>query len=184
MAKEISSWKQKSEYKIVAPENFNSRELGSTFGSEPKNLVGRRIGVSLKDLTDDRTKQYLKVYLEVEKVEDGKAVTKFKIFEVDKGYMHSRVRKGMSKVDYIGNLVLSDGKARIKISAVTQRKTQSSQKREILVRIIKTVENYKAGSVNDLVQATLFGKLGTEIYHNVKGIVPINRVEVEELKVF
>ena len=38
MAKEISSWKQKSEYKLMAPENFDSRELGSTFASDPKKL--------------------------------------------------------------------------------------------------------------------------------------------------
>ena len=183
MAKEMSSWKQKNLYKIVSPENFESREVGSTFASDPQNLLGRRVDISLKELTEDRTKQHLKVILEVVDVKEDKAYTRFKIFEANQGYLHSKVRKGMSKVDYVGYINLQDGKVRVKIMAVTHKNAKTSQRKEILARITKTMEGYKSATLNDFVQATLFGKLGTEIYHNAKNICPISRVEVEEVKI-
>lgn len=182
MAKEITSWKQKTTYKLIAPENFESVEVGTTLASDPKTLLGRLVEVSLKDLTDDRSKQHLKVVLEVADVKDDRALTKFKKFVASQGYLHSRVRKGTSKIDYIGRLELTDAKVRIKIMAVTHKVISSSQKKEILARIRKTVEGYKNASLNEFVQATLFGRLGTEIYHNSKSICPISRVEVEEVK--
>ena len=104
MAKEISSWKQKTLYRIIAPENFESKEVGNTLASDPKNLIGRRIDVSLKELTDDKTKQHLKVILEINDVKEDRALTKFRMFSASQGYLHSNVRKGMSKIDYIGRL--------------------------------------------------------------------------------
>ncbi|MBN2250487.1 MAG: hypothetical protein JW724_00245 [Candidatus Altiarchaeota archaeon] len=184
MAKDISSWKQKNSYKLIAPENFESKELGMTFSSDPKNLIGRRIDVSLKDLTSDRSKQHLKVILEVSDVNEGNALTKFKIFQANQGYIHSKIRKGMSKINYVRTLTLPDAKVRIKIMAVTHKNIKTSQKSEILSRIAKTVEGYTSTGLNDFVQATLFGKLGTDIYHSCKSICPISRVEVEEVKVF
>jgi small subunit ribosomal protein S3Ae len=184
MAKEISSWKQKTLYRIIAPDNFESKEVGNTLGSDPKNLIGRRIDVSLKELTDDKTKQHLKVILEINDVKEDRALTKFRMFSANQGYLHSKVRKGMSKIDYIGRLKLADGTVRIKVIAVTHKTIKSSQKKEILARITKAVESYKNSNLTDFVQATLFGKLGTDIYHNCKNICPISRVEVEEVRVF
>jgi len=184
MAKEISSWKQKTLYRIIAPENFESKEVGNTFGSDPKNLIGRRIDVSLKELTDDKTKQHLKVVLEVNDVKEDRALTKFRLFSASQGYLHSKVRKGMSKIDYIGRLKFSDGAVRVKIIAVTHKTIKSSQKKEMLARITKAVESYKERTLQDFIQDTLYGKLGTDIYHSCKNLCPISRVEVEEVRVF
>lgn len=183
MAKEVSSWKQKKEYRILAPENFDNKEVGVTFGSDEKHLIGRKVDVSLKDITDDRSKQHLKLGLVITHVEDGKAHTKFKEFKVDSGYLHSKIRKGVSKIDYITFMNFSDGRVRIKLVAVTQGKASMSAKKEILSRMAKTLESYSNASLNDFVQATLFGKLGTDIYHNAKEVYPINRIEIEEVKV-
>jgi len=183
MAKEMSSWKQKTLYKIVSPESFESKEVGSTFAGDPQNLIGRRVDVSLKELSDDRTKQHLKVILEITEVREGTAFTRFRIFEANQGYLHSKVRKGMSKVDYIGFLNFPDGRVRVKIMAVTHKNVKTSQRKEILARIAKTAEGYQNQTLNDFVQATLFGKLGTDVYHNAKSICPISRVEVGEVKI-
>ncbi|MEA3255144.1 MAG: hypothetical protein U9Q22_04865 [Candidatus Altiarchaeota archaeon] len=183
MVREKSSWKKKSRYRIIAPENFDFRELGTTLSSEPKKLIGRRIDVSLKDLTDDRSKQHLKVIFEINKVEGDKALTQFKVFQANQGYIHSKVRKGMSKIDYIKSMKLDDSKVKIKVMAVTHRNIKTSQKREIISKITETVEGYKKVKLNDFLQATLFGKLGTGIYHNAKTVCPIRRVEIEEVRV-
>ena len=183
MVREKSSWKKKAMYRIIAPENFDFRELGTTLSSEPKELIGRRMDVSLKDLTDDRSKQHLKVIFEIDKVEGDKALTQFKVFQANQGYIHSKVRKGMSKIDYIKSMKLGDSEVKIKIMAVTHQNIKTSQKREIISRITETLEGYKKVNLNDFLQATLFGKLGTGIYHNAKTVCPIRRVEIEEVRV-
>lgn len=170
-------------YIITAPENFDSRELGTTLSSEPKKLLGRRIDVSLKDLTDDRSKQHLKIIFEINELKGNKALTQFKVFQANQGYIHSKVRKGMSKIDYAGDIELDDSKIKIKVMAVTHRNIKTSQKKEILSKITETLEGYKKVKLNDFLQATLFGKLGTEIYHNTKSVCPIRRVEIEKVRV-
>jgi small subunit ribosomal protein S3Ae len=183
MAKEMSSWKQKKEYKILAPENFDSKEVGVTFAGNEESLIGRSVDVSMKELVEDRSKQHLKLVLEITGAKDGKAHTKFKIFRVDAGYLHSKIRRGCSKIDYTTFLNLTDGKVRVKVIAVTQGKAKMSQKKEILSRIAKALVGYQTMTLSDFVQATLFGKLGTDLYHNTKTVSPINRVEIEEVRI-
>ena len=175
--------KEKSIYKIIAPENFDSRELGTTVSSDPNGIIGRRIDVPLNYLTEDNTKQHLKVIFEINEIKDDKALTRFKLFRANPGYVHSKVRKGMSKVDYLGDLKLNDSKIKIKIMAVTHHKIQTSHKMDVRSQIADILDKHKNTNLNDFLQATLFGKLGTEIYHNIKHICPTRRVEIEEVRV-
>ena len=101
MAKKISSWKQKSKYTIIAPENFENHELGDTLAKDSKQLIGRTVDVSLRDLVGDKSKQHLKLVFEVNDVEGSKANTQFKAFTANPGYLRSKVRKGSSKIDCV-----------------------------------------------------------------------------------
>lgn len=183
MAKKVSSWSQKSIYKILAPEDFEYQEIGTTMVVDPKNLIGRTIDVSLRDLTGDKSKQHLKVVFEINDMKNKEAHTGFKVFKTDSGYLKSKIRKGMSKINYINSLNLDSSKVKIKIIAMTNQNIQTSQKKDIIAKISKILESYKGSKLNDFAQATLFGKLGTEIYHGVKQICPIRRIEIEEVRV-
>ncbi|HIE33748.1 MAG TPA: 30S ribosomal protein S3ae [Candidatus Altiarchaeales archaeon] len=183
MARKVKSWKNKIFYKILAPENFDFQEIGDTLADDPKKLIGRTVDVSLRDLTGDNTKQHLKLIFEINDVKGDKAYTKFKKFVVNPGYLRSKVRKGSSKIDYIDNLLLDNSKIQIGIMTVTRQNIKTSRKEEIF-RIIKEVlKKRESMKLNDFLQSTLFGKLGTEIYKEVKKIVPIKRVEVEQVRV-
>lgn len=184
MAKKISSWKQKQKYVILAPENFDLHEIGDTIAKDSKSLIGRTIDVSLRDLTGDKTKQYLKLIFEIKEVKGSKAYTRFKEFNVNPGYLRSKVRKGSSKIDYTRRLEIeSDKKIQIKIVAVTHQTVQASRDKEMRVKISEILDRYKNTKIDDFVQATLFGKLGTEIYREIKKIAPVRRVEIEQVKV-
>ncbi len=183
MARKVSSWKQKKIYKIIAPENFEFQELGTTIANNPEILIGRRVDVSIGELTGDKSKQHLKILFEINNVKDDKAHTQFKAFSVNPAYIRSKIRKGMSKIDYTGNLKIEDSSIQIKIMAVTHHKIQSSQKREIS-RIMSSILNeHKGSKFNDFIQSAIFGRLGTEIYQGIKKICPIRRVEIEQIKV-
>jgi small subunit ribosomal protein S3Ae len=184
MAKKISAWKQKSGYVIVAPETFEFRELGDTLAKDPGHLQGRTIEVSMKDLTEDKTKQHLKVTFEITGVAGNKANTKFKKFDVNPGYLRSKVRKGATKIDYIKRMLIdSDKKAQIKIVTITNSAVQESRAKEIRAKITELLDKYKETKVDEFVQSTLFGKLGTEVYREIKKIAPIRRVEIEQLRI-
>lgn len=183
MAKKVSSWSQKAMYNILAPVEFESQEIGTTMAGDPKTLIGRTVGVSLRDLTGDKSKQHLKIIFEIDDVKNNEAHTRFKIFGTDPSYLRSKIRKGMGKIDYISRLDLDNSTVKIKIIAMTNKSVLTSQKKDIIAKISKILESYKGSKINDFAQATLFGKLGTEIYHGIKPICPIRRVEVEQVTV-
>ncbi len=184
MAKKISSWKQKLVYTIVAPENFDFKELGDTIAKDPKSLIGRTIDVSLRDMTGDKTKQHLKIIFEINEVKGNKAHTRFRVFNVNPGYLRSRVRKGSSKIDCIHRIDIEPNLGvQVKVMAVTHQNIKTSRGRDITAKISEILDNYKNTKLDDFIQSTLFGKLGTEIYREVKKIAPVRRVEIEQVRV-
>jgi small subunit ribosomal protein S3Ae len=184
MAKKIGVWKQKSVYTIIAPENFDSQELGETIASNPENLIGRTIDVSLRDLTGDKTKQYLKVIFEIKEIKGNKAHTGFRVFNVNPGYMRSRVRKGASKIDCIHRIEVEPKvRVQVKVTTVMHQSIKTSRSKDITVRIREILDKHRNTKLDDFVQSTLFGKLGTEIYRDIKKIAPVRRVEIEQVKV-
>lgn len=180
--KSISAWKQKTAYKILAPENFDFKEIGSTLANNPKLLVGRNIDVSVMDFTGDRSKQQIKLFFEITEVKENKAHTSFKRLETDTGYLRSKTRKGMTKIDYITDVQFQESKTKIKIIVLAHERATASHKRDIKVAVGKALENHKGSRLGDFIPLVVAGKVGTEIYHAVKVICPINRVEIWQVK--
>jgi len=183
MARKIKSWKNKAFYKILAPENFDFQEIGDTLTDDPKRLIGRTVDVSLRDLTSDNSKQHLKLIFEINDVKGDKAYTRFKKFVVNPGYLRSKVRKGSSKIDYIDNISLDPSGVQVRVMTVTRQNIKTSRKEEIIRIIDEVLKKHEGMKLNDFLQSTLFGKLGTEIYKSVKKIAPIKRVEIEQVSV-
>ena len=181
--KKVGSWKDKSSYEVIAPENFDSASLGTTIASSPGLLKGRSVDISLKDLTGDRGKQHLKVVFMIDRVDGNRAHTSFKMFNMNPGYLKSRVRRGGSKIDCNEMIELDGKKVKIKVMTIASGHTQSSQKRDVITMISSVLKSHEKDKLNEFAQMALFGKLGTEIYHGVKNICPIKRVEIEQLRV-
>ncbi|MDD5111844.1 MAG: hypothetical protein PHG85_04820 [Candidatus Altiarchaeota archaeon] len=183
MAKvKLTGWKQKRPYIIQAPEKFDYHELGTTISSDPKLLIGRTISMSLADLTSDRAKQHLLVVFEVIEVAGDKAKTKFKRFGIQAGYLKSKIRKGMSKIDYQSDLIIADATLRIKIIVLTSQHLTTPKRKDIASSIGRVLAKYKEATLDEFVQQVLFGKIGHDIYKKVKKICPVGRVEVFEIK--
>ena len=77
MVKKKGSWKDKNRYTVLAPEIFNSQEVGTTFSSNSKSVLGRTVNLSLSNLTGDKARQPVRILLEISDVEGNKAKTKF-----------------------------------------------------------------------------------------------------------
>ena len=181
--KSVSQWKQKTVYTILAPENFENQAIGQALSGDPKNLIGRTIEVSLADLTRDKSKQHSKLIFEINDVKGDKAYTKFKELTTSMGYMRSKVHKGVSKIDYISDLNISGMKARLKAMVLTNHHITECQKKDITATLKKVLNEHKSTKPDQFIQMILFGKLGTEIYHKIKGICPVNRVELWKMRI-
>jgi small subunit ribosomal protein S3Ae len=181
--KSITGWKQKKTYELVAPDYFESKTLGETIASDPEKLAGRTILANVKDLTGDRTKQHIGLVFEVSDVSGSKAHTRFKEFIVSSAYMKSRVRKGIKKIDYIGDLALADKKVRVKIIVAARDTATMENKKEIRSIIKNTLDSHANDPIDKFVQAIVFGKVGTDIYHKIKKITSISRVEIQQVKI-
>jgi len=181
--KTVTTWKSKKFYQIVAPENFECRELGDTFASEPESLNGRTVNVSLGELLDDRGKNYMNILFEIFDVKGDKAHTRFKEFFIPVGYLRSKVRKRTYKIDYRKSLNFSDRKLSVKIMVLTRHKVSKEQTVEIKAKMASVLAEHGKEDADKFIQQTLFGKLGTDIYKRIKQICPIMRVEVYGINV-
>ncbi|MEM2917926.1 MAG: hypothetical protein QXY62_00270 [Candidatus Altiarchaeota archaeon] len=182
MATVKKGWKEKKIYRIIAPDSFNQQEIGATFSSDEKKLIGRNIEVSLRDLTDDKTKQHIKVVFEIFNVENGVAKTKFKKFYTSAQYSRSKIKKGISKIETKMKLKLLDANIWLRSVIATNKKIQTSKATDMNKKAIEIIEKNKDMKFNDFLHIALFGKLASEIYYSVKKISPVKRVEIEELR--
>ena len=62
------TWKEKSWYTIKTPVNFEDKEIGETPARDPDYLIGRGVEVTMRELSGDFSKQYIKLRFEIDNV--------------------------------------------------------------------------------------------------------------------
>jgi len=88
----------------------------------------------------------------------------------------------MTKIDYISDFTFGGEKAKVKVMVAAGRQASSQQKKQIAAKITSILDARKENKIDDVVQMIIFGKLGTEIFHSIKNICQIHRVEVQEIR--
>ncbi|RLG58159.1 MAG: 30S ribosomal protein S3ae, partial [Candidatus Hydrothermarchaeota archaeon] len=107
--RKVDTWKTKKWYDIYAPKMFGEIKIGETVASNPENLIGRVIEVTLKDITGEFTKQHIKLKFQIHEVKGDKAYTKLKGHELSREYMRSQIRRKTTRVEGIVDVVTKDG---------------------------------------------------------------------------
>lgn len=179
------TWKEKSWYTIKTPVNFEDKEIGETPAKDPELLIGRGVEVTMRELTGDFSKQYIKLRFEIDNVAGTVANTKFTGHKTTTDYVRSMIRRGTSRIDASAIVKTKDDrKLKLQVLAVTIRRAKSSQQRYMRKTIEDLlIEAAAERSFDDLVKVCVNGKLASEIYHNAKKIYPLKRVEIIKSKV-
>jgi len=179
------TWKEKSWYTIKTPVNFEDKEIGETPAKDPELLIGRGVEVTMRELTGDFSKQYIKLRFEIDNVAGTVANTKFTGHKTTTDYVRSMIRRGTSRIDASAVVKTKDDrKLKLQVLAVTIRRAKSSQQRFMRKTIEDLlIEAAAERSFDDLVKVCVNGKLASEIYHNAKKIYPLKRVEIIKSKV-
>ncbi len=178
-------WKAKQWYNLVAPDMFGKANIGETVADEPEKLIGRNIEVTLGELTNDLSKQNTKLILKIDRLGGDSAYTKYMGHQLTQDYMRSLVKRETSAVETNVSVMTKDGYTiRVKPSCFTikrARKNQVKAIRQIMNNIIET--KAKEMDMEQFVQDVVTGKLSASIYHDVKPIYPLRRVEVRKTQI-
>ena len=103
------TWKEKEWYTIMTPKDFGDAEIGTTPARDPELLVRRTVESSLRELTGDFSKQYIKLFFQIRNVAGTTANTEFVGHQVTTDYVRSMIRRGTSRIDAIVNVTSKDG---------------------------------------------------------------------------
>ena len=179
------TWKEKSWYTIKTPLMFEEKEIGETPAKDPDLLIGRGVEVTMRELTGDFSKQYIKLRFEIDKVAGDVASTKFTGHKTTTDYVRSMIRRGTSRIDASTVVTTKDErKIKLHVLAVTIRRAKSSQQkymRQVIEELLQ--ETAAERTYEELVKSSVNGKLASEIYHTAKKIYPLKRVEIIKSKV-
>jgi small subunit ribosomal protein S3Ae len=170
-------------YTILAPEQFDREELGTTFADEPEKVEGRTIEVTLGEITGDAGANNTKLTFKITEVASDTAYTEFIKHELTRDYLRSLVRRGASKVDAnITVLTTDDHRVQLQPAAFTTKKADRSQEqaiRKVMIDIVR--EAARERTYEQLVDSVDEGRLSSAIYGEAKVIYPLRRVEVQKL---
>jgi len=182
------TWKLKKWYTVIAPPVFGELPLGLTPADDPDKLIGRVMEVTLYDITGDFAHVHIKLYFQVERVEEDKAYTRFKGHELLRDYIRSLTRRKSSKITGIFNVSTKDGYGlRVTAMVFTRYRCKTSQKKLIRKKMMEVIENRaKNSTLDEFIQAIVFsdreGSLAQEIEMATRKIYAIRKVEVAKSK--
>jgi small subunit ribosomal protein S3Ae len=179
------TWKEKHWYNIMTPKEFGEAEIGTTPARDPSMLIRRRVESSLRELSGDFSKQYIKLFFQIKDVAGDTANTNFVGHQVTSDYVRSMIRRGTSRIDAITHVTTQDNtKMKIHVLAITIKRAKSSQQKFIRETMEKLVAEAAAEkSFRDLVEDIITGKMASHIYHEAKKIYPLKRVEIVKTRV-
>lgn len=160
---------------------FGDVKAGDTLADDPSKLIGRRLEMTVGDLTGKLIKNSnLKLLLEIHEVDHNNAYTEFIGHKINGDYLRSYARKRSSKIDSNIEVVTKDGEnIRVKSSCFTLKKASEAQVK-LIRKIMEDVIISRASSLefNKYMQEIILGKLSSDIYKVAKKIYPVRRVEI------
>ncbi len=179
------TWREKIWYEIVAPAEFEEASLGTSPSRDPEMLIGRKIETTMRELNGDFSRQYVKLFFEVDHATGETAHTKFTGHRVTTDYVRSMIRRGTSRIDTITDVTTKDDyNVNVHMLAITVKRAKASQQKLIRETMRQMVqENASEMTLNELVQDVISGKFASNIYHEAKKIYPLKKVETIKTKV-
>ncbi|TYL40467.1 30S ribosomal protein S3ae [Natronococcus pandeyae] len=176
-AKQEKRW-----YTVLAPEQFDRKELGETPADEPEKVYGRTIETTLGDLTNNASENNTKLTFKISDVGSDSAYTEFVEHSLTRDYLRSLVRRGASKIEaYVTVLTTDDYRVQIQPVAFTTKKADASQEKAIREQMVAMIEEAAAErTFEELIDSIVEGRLSSGIYGEAKTIYPLRRVEIQK----
>ena len=184
-ARTRDKWKEKVWYQVLSPTYFEGKEIGTTPSGNPELLIGRTVKPTLYDLTGDFDQIHVKLKFKILEVAGQTANTVFNGHEWSSDYLRGLVRRGTSRIDWIGPILTKDDYLmRISVIVFTNSRAKTSQQHSVRKAIEKVIRKHAKKHVfDDLVTAVVLGDLASDVREEVRKILPIRECEIRKSKV-
>lgn len=183
--KSKDKWKAKEWYNIHAPRMFNETVIGETPSVDPEGLVGRKVEVTVQELTGDFSKMHIKMTFQITGSDGHEAKTEFIGHSFTSEYVRRLTRRKKTKTDHVVDVTTADGfRLRIKTMCIADRRIQASQEDAMRGKIKEFLEAYAAeNKLADIVKAIIDGNLSRDTAKACHVIIPIKRIEIRKTEV-
>lgn len=181
----VKKKKQKSWYTIVSPKVFGEKTLSETPSVDSKNIVGRKINVTLSDLTGDFKHFHTIVTLKVKEVKDLKAYTEYNGQSLISDKIARMVSRWRSRIDAVEDIdTKDDHKIRLKSIVITRKRVNTTVKSDIRKKVFEEARNYCKGKDLESIVSDIFSnKMQRHIFQSTKSIYPLQSVEIRKTEV-
>lgn len=173
---------KKQWYEIVTPKMFGEKIVGETPAADPKQLIGRRMEVSMLNISREYSKFYIKLILSISNIEGNKAYTSFVGHDVMRERVYRMVQRRTRRIDVIQDVVTKDGKKlRVKTLFVLIRRTNSAIKnsaRSLAKNMIETIA--KESDFEHFIEMIIRGDLQQIVRKECSKVYPVGNVEVRK----
>ncbi|MCK4567137.1 MAG: 30S ribosomal protein S3ae [Candidatus Thorarchaeota archaeon] len=184
-ARTRDKWREKVWYQILAPDYFDNKEIGTTPAGNADLLIGRTVQPTLYDLTGDFEKIHVKLRFKILEVAGTQAKTTFYGHEWSSDYLRGLVKRGTSRIDWIGPILTKDDYLmRISVIVFTITRAKTSHEHAVRKAVEKVIRAHAKKHVfDDLVQKVILGELATDVFESVRKIIPVRECEIRKSKV-
>jgi len=181
----VKKKKQKSWYTIVAPKVFGEKTLSETPSVDSKNVIGRKVNVTLSDLTGDFKHFHTVVTLKINEVKDLKAYTEYNGQTLISDKIARMVSRWKSRIDAVEDVDTKDGhKLRLKNMVITRKRVNTTIKSEIRKKVFEETRNYcKGKDLESIINDIFSNKMQRHIFQSAKNIYPLQSVEIRKTEV-
>lgn len=176
---------KKKWYDIMAPKMFSEKRVGETLSVDPSSLIGRKIDISMLELSDNYQRFYVKAQFQIVHVEGDKAFTKFVGHDIMRERLYRMVQRYGRRVDCVQDVVTKDGVGiRVKTVFMLIKRVGTSMKNVCREHALKSVEKVaKETNFEDFVKMIISGELQNVVRGDVTKIYPVGGIEVRKTEV-
>ena len=176
-------WRSKHWFKVRAPGLFNHAEIGETMASEPEQIVGRTLELTLQEVSGgaDIGKAHIKLRFQIERVSaENVAESRFIGHDLTTDYVRRLARRKRSKIDTSLPVTTKDGVAIVlKPVAVGEQRLQTRLRAELRAKLRSLlVEEAAKKTAPEFVREMLQGDLGKVLAHGLKTLYPLKKIEI------
>ena len=183
--KTIDSWKLKEWYDVYAPKTFKEEFIAQIPSSNPDNLIGRIMEISLYDFTNSYNDASIMLQFKIVNVIGKRCNTIFWGHELTRDYIRSLIHRGATRIDGIFNFTTADGVTyRVSTFLVTRRRAKKSQQMSIRKIIFEVLTEFAKNMTHEkFIQGIINGRFATNITKIAKTIYPLRECKVRKVKV-
>lgn len=176
---------KKQWYEIIPPKAFGEKSLGETPAVDAKSLIGRKITVSLLELSRDYAKFYIKLIFQVSDVQGNKAYTKLVGHDIMRERIYRMVQRRVRRVDVIQDIMTKDNvKVRVKTVFVLIRHVGTSIMSATRKKAKEIIEaNTKDKTFEDLMMSIISGDLQQFVRKECSKISPLGNIEIRKSEI-